>query len=190
MFGWYYEVDAWSRFWRWNLINICVWTCDMNSTLGSVVPLAMFTQLHLGQKLLLPPVYRVTALFLCVNLRSFPQGPLLLRALAIRHLDFAPLWNEGNLRPWKLSKHTRQIGEAKTLTLLHHIVAITIILEKSLNTENDVYKWFFCQETPTHSNLLYHHQQQSTIQLPLVLFEQPSQESCNFLFSRNSKWFD
>ena len=36
------EVDAWSRFWRWNLIKICVWTCDMNSTLGSVVPLAMF----------------------------------------------------------------------------------------------------------------------------------------------------
>ena len=40
MFGW--EVDAYSRFWRWNLIKICVWTCDMNSTLGSVVPLAMF----------------------------------------------------------------------------------------------------------------------------------------------------
>jgi len=37
------EVDAWSRFWRWNLIKICVWTCDMNSTLGSVVPLAMFS---------------------------------------------------------------------------------------------------------------------------------------------------
>ena len=42
MFGWDFEVDAWSRFWRWNLIKICVWTCDMNSTLGSVVPLAMF----------------------------------------------------------------------------------------------------------------------------------------------------
>ena len=37
------EVNAWSRFWRWNLIKICVWTCDMNSTLGSVVPLAMFS---------------------------------------------------------------------------------------------------------------------------------------------------
>ena len=42
MFGWDFEVDAWLRFWRWNLTNICVWTCDMNSTLGSVVPLAMF----------------------------------------------------------------------------------------------------------------------------------------------------
>ena len=51
MFVWDFEVDAWSRFWRWNLIKICVWTCDttsrsyfgeMNSTLGSVVPLAMF----------------------------------------------------------------------------------------------------------------------------------------------------
>ena len=37
-------------FWRWNVIKICVWTCvmtsrsyfgKMNSTLGSVVPLAM-----------------------------------------------------------------------------------------------------------------------------------------------------
>ena len=42
MFGWDFEVDAWSRFLRWNLIKIFVWTCDMNSTLGSVVPLAMF----------------------------------------------------------------------------------------------------------------------------------------------------
>ena len=51
MFGWYFEVDAWSRFRRWNLIRICVRTCDvtsrsyfgkMNSTLGPVVPLAMF----------------------------------------------------------------------------------------------------------------------------------------------------
>ena len=42
MFGWDFEVDAWSRFLRWNLIKICIWTCDMNSTLGSVVPLAMF----------------------------------------------------------------------------------------------------------------------------------------------------
>ena len=42
MFGWDFEDDAWSRFWRWNLIKICVWTCDKNSTFGSVVPLAMF----------------------------------------------------------------------------------------------------------------------------------------------------
>ena len=42
MFGWDFEVDAWSRFWKWNLIKICVWTCDIYSTLGSVVPLAMF----------------------------------------------------------------------------------------------------------------------------------------------------
>ena len=50
MFGWDFEVDARSRFWRC-LIKICVWTCDMtsrsyfgkmNSTFGSVVPLAMF----------------------------------------------------------------------------------------------------------------------------------------------------
>ena len=29
MFGWDFEVNAWSRFWRWSLIKICVWTCDM-----------------------------------------------------------------------------------------------------------------------------------------------------------------
>ena len=40
------EVDAWSRFWIWNSIKICVWTYDMNSTLGSVVPLAMFIQFN------------------------------------------------------------------------------------------------------------------------------------------------
>ena len=26
MFSWDFEVDAWSRFWKWNLIKICVWT--------------------------------------------------------------------------------------------------------------------------------------------------------------------
>ena len=44
-------VNALLRFWGWNVIRIRVWTCDMtsrsyfckmNSTLGSVVPLAMF----------------------------------------------------------------------------------------------------------------------------------------------------
>ena len=42
MFGWDFEVDAWSRFCSWSLVKICVRICDMNSTLGSVVPLAMF----------------------------------------------------------------------------------------------------------------------------------------------------
>ena len=46
MFVWDFEVDAWSRFWRWNLMKICVRTSDMTkrsyfgkqtSTLGSVV---------------------------------------------------------------------------------------------------------------------------------------------------------
>ena len=46
MFGWDFEVDAWSRFWRWNLIKICVRTCDINSTLRSIVPLAMFYPCH------------------------------------------------------------------------------------------------------------------------------------------------
>ena len=61
MFGWDFEVDAWSKIWRGNLIKICVWTCDMtkrsyfgnqNSTLGSVVPLAMFHLSFLQKNLL------------------------------------------------------------------------------------------------------------------------------------------
>ena len=58
---WGYKVNVWSGFWSqslvemlifgwdfefWNLIKICVRTCDFgkqNSTLGSVVPLAMFS---------------------------------------------------------------------------------------------------------------------------------------------------
>ena len=38
----YGEADVWLRFWRWSWIKICVWTCDQKSTVGSVVPLAMF----------------------------------------------------------------------------------------------------------------------------------------------------
>ena len=29
MFSWDFEVNAGSRFWRWSLIKIWVWTCDM-----------------------------------------------------------------------------------------------------------------------------------------------------------------
>ena len=39
---WLEDPVWWGWSWRWNLIKICVWTCDMNWTLGSVVPLAMF----------------------------------------------------------------------------------------------------------------------------------------------------
>ena len=56
MFGW--KVKSWClvEILKMNLIKICVWTCDttsrsyfnkMNSTLGSVVPLAMFSPFHL-----------------------------------------------------------------------------------------------------------------------------------------------
>ena len=52
IFDWGFEDAASSRLWRWNLIKICLRTCDVikksyfgkqNSTLGSVVPLAMFS---------------------------------------------------------------------------------------------------------------------------------------------------
>ena len=46
MFGWDLEANAWSKFWNC-LIKICVTTRDMNSTLGSVVPLAMFSSCFL-----------------------------------------------------------------------------------------------------------------------------------------------
>ena len=46
MFGQDFDVKVWSKdFEFWNLIKICVRTCffgKQNSTLGSVVPLAMF----------------------------------------------------------------------------------------------------------------------------------------------------
>ena len=46
-FGQDFDVKVWSKdFEYWNLIKICVRTCffgKQNSTLGSVVPLAMFT---------------------------------------------------------------------------------------------------------------------------------------------------
>ena len=52
MFGWNFEVDVWSRFWRLSLIKIFVWTCFnfgmMNLTLGSVVPLAMCYERSVG----------------------------------------------------------------------------------------------------------------------------------------------
>ena len=48
MFGWDFEVVAWSKFWRWTLIKICLRNCDMNSTLGSVAPFAMFKLLFVG----------------------------------------------------------------------------------------------------------------------------------------------
>ena len=47
MFGQDFDVKVWSKdFEFWNLIKICVRTCyfgKQNSTLGSVVPLAMFS---------------------------------------------------------------------------------------------------------------------------------------------------
>ena len=48
MFGQDFDVKVWSKdFEFWNLIKICVRTCffgKQNSTLGSVVPLAMFVE--------------------------------------------------------------------------------------------------------------------------------------------------
>ena len=50
MFGQDFDVKVWSKdFEFWNLIKICVRTCffgKQNSTLGSVVPLAMFITIY------------------------------------------------------------------------------------------------------------------------------------------------
>ena len=52
MFGQDFDVKVWSKdFEFWNLIKICVRTCffgKQNSTLGSVVPLAMFLTIVLS----------------------------------------------------------------------------------------------------------------------------------------------
>ena len=72
MFGCDFEVGAWSRFWRC-LIKICVRTCDMtsrsyfgkqNSTLGSVVPLAMFC-FNAWPPTFRPSLISSSKLFLC-----------------------------------------------------------------------------------------------------------------------------
>ena len=73
VFGWDFEVDAWSKF--WNLIKICVRTCDMISTLGSVVPLAMFTQgallIRANQGHSISTVEVLEMLLLCQNRKFF-----------------------------------------------------------------------------------------------------------------------
>ena len=43
---WDFEVDTCSRFWSMKFDQDLCATCDMNSTLGSVVPLAMFSSWH------------------------------------------------------------------------------------------------------------------------------------------------
>ena len=82
MFGWDFEVGAWSRFWIC-LIKICVRICDMtsrnyfgkqNSTLGSVVPLAMllYNMYHLiiDNKMWKPFKSYSSASFFCVGILS------------------------------------------------------------------------------------------------------------------------
>ena len=58
MFGQDFDVKVWSKdFEFWNLIKICVITCffgKQNSTLGSVVPLAMFNHTFSRQQWLRP----------------------------------------------------------------------------------------------------------------------------------------
>ena len=72
MFGCDFEVGAWSRFWRC-LIKICVRTFEMtsrsyfgkqNSTLGSVVPLAMFC-FNAWPPTFRPSLISSSKLFLC-----------------------------------------------------------------------------------------------------------------------------
>ena len=105
MFGWDFEVDAWSRFWRWNMIKICVWTCDVNSTLGSVVPLAMFS-LNLE-------IWPFTKLYLSsINTWHFISDQNLVTLLAEermahyseispKHFDLRNIWIWINLMRWR-----------------------------------------------------------------------------------------
>ena len=72
IFGWYFEVNAQSRFWNFNMFKICeLWSCNMNSTLGSVVPLAMFLYFflvnHLSFLLLMISHVTVSYRWLFVN---------------------------------------------------------------------------------------------------------------------------
>ena len=60
IFDWNFEVDAWLRFWRWNLIKICVWTLIWTQPSG---PLCLYQCLFYAHP--------------CVD-RSFPQAGLVL----------------------------------------------------------------------------------------------------------------
>ena len=116
MFGWDFEVDAWSRFWRWNLIKICVRTCDMNWIVGAIVPLAIFYQLVIPWEreweifrntsynwctyyiwLLYLLWYYIIALLICVSC-SYSQNkwsldiPEVQRASARTRLQLTELW--------------------------------------------------------------------------------------------------
>ena len=64
MFGQDFDVMVWSKdFEFWNLIKICVRTCffgKQNSTLGSVVPLAMFFKFRSVAEVVLLLFYKIT----------------------------------------------------------------------------------------------------------------------------------
>ena len=85
MFGWDFEVDARLRFWSWNLIKICVWTClyfdKLNSTLGSVEPLAMFTHIRWNhtRQVILHKIweYRSSLIFVVVRTHTGQSSILL-----------------------------------------------------------------------------------------------------------------
>ena len=82
MFGWDFEVDAWLGFWRWNLIKLCVWTCDMNSTLGTVVPSALFKHQYGPWSVDCSQANQVGNIILCTKPRH-----------QIYNVNFQNLWN-------------------------------------------------------------------------------------------------
>ena len=73
--------------WHWNLIKNCVRTCDMNSTLESVVPLAMFyafSQLWKHQERFMALVHSCNCCFfgrLCHQGKTFRAEKILLDQL-------------------------------------------------------------------------------------------------------------
>ena len=80
--GWDFEVDAWSRFWRWNLIKISVWACDTNKTsyFGKLTqpsgPLCLWQCFFMTNIIVLlfvyfpPPQYGV---WICMFMRRLPS---------------------------------------------------------------------------------------------------------------------
>ena len=65
---WDFEVDTCSRFWSMKFDQDLCATCDMNSTLGSVVPLAMFyNQVKISTTLLFFSVLFIVISFICAG---------------------------------------------------------------------------------------------------------------------------
>ena len=110
MFGWYCEVDAWSRFWRWNLIEICVKTCAGTYSSSVVAPIAKISK---GDLEAMPRVAQkqrnwTPKFAVCVPVPLSLCAPCVHRPLSRLFLDQSA-WNFGSKAKIKFSVHSSSL---------------------------------------------------------------------------------